>query len=117
MVALFHVAATVQYLGEKTMSESDYQLDPEEQEILEAFEQGILNPIPDAEAHIQEAKAIARNTLNKTKRINLRLTERDYQLAHVRAIEEGLPYQTLLSSVIHKYLTGRLVDASPRPQS
>ena len=99
------------------MSELNYQLDPEEQEILDAYDRGLLEPIPDAEAHIQEAKVIARNTLNKTKRINLRLTERDYRLAHVRAIEEGLPYQTLLASVIHKYLTGRLVDADPQPQS
>lgn len=48
--------------------------------------------------------------MNKTRRINLRLPERDYQLAHAKALEEGMPYQTLLASVIHKYLTGRLVD-------
>ena len=48
--------------------------------------------------------------MNKTRRINLRLTERDFELAHVRALEEGMPYQTLLASVIHKYLTGRLVE-------
>lgn len=51
-----------------------------------------------------------RNTINKTKRINLRLTERDLQMARTRAAEEGLPYQTLLASIIHKYLTGRLVE-------
>ena len=44
------------------------------------------------------------------KRANLRLTERDFQMARIKALEEGLPYQTLLSSVIHKYLTGRLID-------
>lgn len=42
--------------------------------------------------------------------MNLRVTERDFNLAHARAREEGIPYQTLLSSVIHKYLAGRLVE-------
>lgn len=86
-------------------------LDSEEREILDAFEQGQLESVEDAAVQIQEAQEIARNTLNKSHRINLRLTERDYRLAHVRAIEEGMPYQTLLASVIHKYLTGRLIDA------
>ena len=56
----------------------------------------------------------ARNTFNKTRRVNLRLTEYDFEQAHVRALEEGLPYQTLLSSIIHKYLTGRLVERTDR---
>ncbi len=93
------------------MDEINYILDSEEQEILDAFEQGQLKSIADAAVQIQEAQEIARNTLNKSHRINLRLTERDFRLAHVKAIEEGMPYQTLLASVIHKYLTGRLVDA------
>jgi len=42
--------------------------------------------------------------------VNLRVTERDFTLAHARAREEGIPYQTLLSSVIHKYLSGRLTE-------
>lgn len=99
------------------MSESAYELDLEEQEILDAFEQGKLESVPDAAIQMEEAQAVARNTLNKTHRINLRLTERDYRLAHVRAMEEGMPYQTLLASVIHKYLTGRLVDVDQPTQS
>ena len=51
-----------------------------------------------------------RNTFNKTRRVNLRVSERDYALARDRAGEEGIPYQTLLSSVIHKYLSGRLAE-------
>ena len=54
--------------------------------------------------------APTRNTFNKTRRVNLRVTERDFSLAYARAREEGIPYQTLLSSVIHKYLSGRLVE-------
>ncbi len=85
-------------------------LDPEEQEILDAYEQGMLHATPDSNRRIEEAQEAARNTFNKTRRINIRVTERDFYLAHVRAQEEGLPYQTLLSSIIHKYLTGRLAE-------
>ncbi len=46
------------------MNRSAYQLDPEEQEILDAYDQGRLHPIPDAEIYIREAAEIARNTLN-----------------------------------------------------
>ena len=88
------------------------RLDAEEREILEAFERGQLRSRPDAEAEIEHAERTARNTFNKTKRVNLRVTERDFELAHLKAREEGIPYQTLLSSVIHKYLSGRLAEKS-----
>ena len=71
-----------------------------------------LRSRPDAEAEIEHAERTARNTFNKTKRVNLRVTERDFELAHLKAREEGIPYQTLLSSVIHKYLSGRLAEKS-----
>ena len=50
--------------------------------------------------------------VNKTRRVHLRVTERDFNLAHARAREEGIPYQTLLSSVMHKDLSGRLTERS-----
>ena len=85
-------------------------LDAEEREILERFERGELRSAPGAEREVELARQAARNTFNKTKRVNLRMTERDFNLAHTRAREEGMPYQTLLSSVIHKYLSGRLTE-------
>ena len=88
----------------------DYKLDREEREILEAFERGELKRPDDADQQIAWARLAAQNTFNKTKRVNLRVTERDFNRAHLVAREEGIPYQTLLSSVIHKYLSGRLVD-------
>jgi predicted DNA binding CopG/RHH family protein len=88
----------------------NYNFDQEELEILEAYEQGKVQSASDLEQKKREAQEVARNTLHKSKRVNLRLTERDFYLAHVRAQEEGLPYQTLLASIIHKYLTGRLVE-------
>ena len=82
----------------------------EEREILDRFERDELRPIPEAEREMELARQVARNTFNKTRRVNLRVTERDFNLAHSRAREEGIPYQTLLSSVIHKYLSGRLIE-------
>ena len=86
------------------------KLSVEERDILDQFERGDLRSAPGAEREVEEARQAARNTFNKTKRVNLRMTERDFKLAHSRAREEGIPYQTLLSSVIHKYLAGRLTD-------
>ena len=85
-------------------------LNSEERDILERFERDEIRPAPDAEREFDLARHAARNTFNKTRRVNLRMTERDFNLAHSRAREEGLPYQTLLSSVIHKYLSGRLTE-------
>ena len=87
-----------------------YRLDPEEREILESLERDELVSVPDVDKQIEFARQAARNTFKKTKRVNLRMTERDFNLAHSRAREEGIPYQTLLSSVIHKYLSGRLTE-------
>ena len=89
----------------------DDSLNAEEREILEHFELGTLRSAPDAEREIAAARKAARNTFNKTRRVNLRMTERDFNLARTKAREEGIPYQTLLSSVIHKYLSGRLVES------
>ena len=86
------------------------KLSVEERDILDRFERGDLRSAPGAEREIEMARQAARNTFNKTKRVNLRMTERDFKLAHSRAREEGIPYQTLLSSVIHKYLAGRLTE-------
>ena len=86
------------------------KMSAEEREILEKFERGELRPASTVEHELVQARQAARTTFNKTRRVNLRVTERDFSLAHARAREEGIPYQTLLSSVIHKYLSGRLVE-------
>ena len=86
------------------------ELSAEERDILARFERGELCSAPDAGREVETARQAARNTFNKTRRVNLRVTERDFNLAHSRAREEGIPYQTLLSSVIHKYLSGRLTE-------
>ena len=86
------------------------RLSPEEREILDRFERGELRRVAGVEDEMASARQAARATFRKTRRVNLRVTERDFDLAHARAREEGIPYQTLLSSVIHKYLSGRLTE-------
>ena len=87
-----------------------YKLDSEEKALLDAFEKDQLKSAKAVTKVMAATKEVARETVNKSRRVNLRLTERDYNLAHTRGIEEGLPYQTLLGSIIHKYLNGRLVE-------
>ena len=86
------------------------QLNQEEREILEKFERGDLRPVSGVEVEMTTARDAARTTFKKTRRVNLRVTERDFDRALARAREEGMPYQTLLSSVIHEYLSGRLTE-------
>lgn len=84
-------------------------LSPEEKKILESYENdewvSISNP-----SNISKYKIAAKNTFKKNKRVNIRISELDLELLQERALIEGLPYQTLMSSVLHKYVTGRLTD-------
>lgn len=79
-----------------------YQLDPEEEEILRAFEEGKLVKVKDFDQEKKILEEAARNTLNKTKNINIRLSERDLRKLKVRAAKQGIPYQTLASSILHQ---------------
>ena len=82
-----------------------YQLDPEEEEILKAFEEGKLVRVKNFDKEKKMLKEAARNTLHKTKNINLRLSEKVIHKLKAKAAEEGLPYQTLASSVLHKFVS------------
>lgn len=94
-----------------TSDEDKMQLDEEEREILEAFEKGEIKSVDNLEEEMRMAQAAAANYVKKDKRVNIRLSGADLTMLKMRAVEEGLPYQTLLSSVLHKYATGRLVPA------
>ncbi len=83
-------------------------LDQEEKDLLESLEKDEWKPIKKLKPEKEKAIAAARNTLKKDKRINLRLSQKDYHQIQIKAIEEGIPYQTLISSIVHKYLNGSL---------
>lgn len=87
-----------------------YKLDKEEQEILDAYENNEVKSIPNAKKEMQKYREYAKHTLQKNKRINIRLSERDLLLLQREAVSEGLPYQTLISSVLHKFVNGSLIQ-------
>ena len=86
------------------------KLKSEEKEILEAFESGRLKRIENVEKDIDEHRLVAEETFKKNARINIRLSSRDLRAIQARALKEGIPYQTLVSSVLHKFVDGQLVE-------
>lgn len=86
------------------------KLNKEEKEILNAYEKGQSSSVPDIKKQMFKYREYAKHTLQKNKRINIRLSERDLLHIQRRAVEEGLPYQTLISSILHKYISGSLVE-------
>jgi predicted DNA binding CopG/RHH family protein len=86
--------------------------DPFEAEIVGAYESGKLKSVA-SRAELNRLKAAARATAIKDRRVNIRLSAGDLQDIQVRALEEGMPYQTLIASILHKYVTGRLEERSP----
>lgn len=82
-----------------------YELDKEEQEILNSFERGEWKPVKNLAKEKRRLRQIARTTLNKTRNINLRLSERVLAKLKARAVKEGLPYQTLASSILHRFVS------------
>lgn len=83
--------------------------DPYETELLSAFEKGALKSVA-TKAELSRLRAAARVTAIKDRRVNIRLSSGDLQDIQVRALQEGMPYQTLIASVLHKYVTGRLAE-------
>ncbi len=86
--------------------------DPHEAELLEAYEAGKLKSVA-TKAELGRLRAAARATAIKDRRVNIRLSAGDLQDIQVRALAEGMPYQTLIASVLHKYVTGRLQEPAP----
>lgn len=80
----------------------DYDLDSQEQELLDAFEKGEFVTVKNQAEEKKKAISATRATLNKTRNINIRLSERDVYKLKAKAVEEGIPYQTLASSILHK---------------
>jgi len=86
-------------------------LDQEEKDTLDSYDKGEFKSVKNKTAEIAKLRQYAANTLQKNKRINIRLSERDLFGIQTKAVEEGLPYQTLISSILHKYLSGSLREA------
>ena len=83
-------------------------LDAEEQEILEAYHAGGLEHLTLSAEEIDGYRAAARAMSRKDQRVNIRISTGDLEDLKIKALEEGMPYQTLIASVLHQYVTGRL---------
>jgi predicted DNA binding CopG/RHH family protein len=84
--------------------------DKEEKAILEAYEKGKMRLYTPSKKEIQAIKARAKKTLVKNRRITIRLYDHDYQGIQKKAMEMGVPYQTLISGIIHRYIEGELTS-------
>ena len=86
------------------------RIDEYEVEVLSAYEKGQLKSVA-TKAELAKFKTAARATAIKDRRVNIRLSSGDLSDIQVKALEEGVPYQTLIASVLHKYVTGRLRES------
>lgn len=86
------------------------KLSKEEKEILNSYEKNEFTEIPDMEAEIKKHVEYAKATHLKNKRINIRISQKDLESIQRKALEEGIPYQTLIASLIYKYISGKLIE-------
>lgn len=85
------------------------KIDREEAQLLSLLDKGQLKSVA-SKTELARLKSAARATAIKDRRVNIRLSSSDLSDIQVKALEEGIPYQTLIASVLHKYVTGRLTE-------
>ncbi|MFH1245636.1 MAG: antitoxin [Candidatus Omnitrophota bacterium] len=90
------------------MKMHNYQLDKEEQALKASIEKGDWKPVKNMAAEISKYAQYAKNALKKDQRISIRMSKQDFIGIQSKAVEEGVPYQTLITSIVHKYVHGRL---------
>ncbi|MDH3402409.1 MAG: antitoxin [Acidobacteriota bacterium] len=86
------------------------ELDKEEREVLAAVEAAEWRSVRDKEREMARYGEYAKATFRKDRRINIRISTKDLEALQKRALQEGIPYQTLVASVLHKYVSGRLAE-------
>ena len=82
-------------------------LDDEERDIIESVERGEWQSVKNLKQEIKKHQQYARNTLRKDKRVNIRMSSHDLEALQSKAVEDGIPYQTLMGSVLHRFVAGR----------
>jgi len=89
---------------------SDLKLQQDELELLASYESEEWQSVKKLKEQKEQYRAYARATFRKDKRVNIRISEKDLLDLQRRAMRQGIPYQTLISSVLHKYLSGGLTE-------
>jgi predicted DNA binding CopG/RHH family protein len=87
------------------------KLDADEKEILESVERGEWRSVKGVKRDLDRYRQYAKAAFRKDRRLNIRISSKDLEAIQKRALEDGLPYQTLISSLLHKYASGRLREA------
>jgi len=90
---------------------SKARLEKEEKQLLDSLESGQWKSVPRLQGEIRKHGQYAKNTMRKDKRVNIRISSRDLEQLQTMAMEDGIPYQTLMSSILHRFLAGRLVES------
>jgi predicted DNA binding CopG/RHH family protein len=85
-------------------------LDQEERELLESYERDEWKSVSDLKSTSERYQNYADATFKKDKRVNIRISQKDLAAIQKKALSEGIPYQTLISSILHKYISGRLAE-------
>jgi predicted DNA binding CopG/RHH family protein len=88
------------------------ELNQEETELITSYDSDEWRSIDDLQTHKQRYQEYARATFRKDRRVNIRISSKDLQELQRRALAEGIPYQTLMASILHKYISGTLVSKS-----
>ena len=88
------------------------KFDNEEKHILDAYEKGLLKTKAPSKKEIEAVKKAATSTFTKNRRITIRLYDHDFKGIQKKAMEMGIPYQTLISGIIHQYIEGDLATKS-----
>jgi predicted DNA binding CopG/RHH family protein len=86
------------------------KLDKSERELLKSVESGEWRSVADKEDELKRYGEYARATFKKDRRVNIRISGKDLDALQKRALREGIPYQTLISSILHKYVSGCLKE-------
>jgi predicted DNA binding CopG/RHH family protein len=87
------------------------KLDKEERDLVRSIERGEWRSVKNLPKQIKRHTEYAKATFRKDKRVNIRISEKDLNAIQSRALEEGIPYQTLMSSILHKFVNGALKAA------
>ena len=86
------------------------KLDKEERELLKSVETGEWRSVREKDREVSRYQEYAKATFRKDRRVNIRISSKDLEALQKRALEEGIPYQTLMSSVLHKFISGRFQE-------
>ncbi|HAM36446.1 MAG TPA: antitoxin [Elusimicrobia bacterium] len=86
------------------------RLSNEEKQITRSYARGEWKSVKNRKAEVRRYRSYVRDALQKSSRVNIRISPQDLEGMQQRALEEGIPYQTLMASVIHKYVAGRFVE-------